>query len=273
VKQTLPKLDRQKLSTLTALVLITFSLVRMVDLPELYLGFSLFNLLVEFSINARFIMLVLAALLTTAGADWLIRDHPLLRDKPKAPMLQHWIIPCLAAFAGGYIVTGLPTSAVTLIGMGLIALILILILATEFIAVDNKDSYYPQARFGLRALAYFLLWSAFFALRSSDLRTLFNFPLLILLVMAVAWRLLLLAFPARNPWRYSLLIAVALAQINLPLQYWPIPPLKASVILIIMAYIFIESMESFLQQQLTRAKILELGLLAALSLLLVVILL
>lgn len=265
-----PLPDRQHLSSLTALLLITLSLVRMVTLPELSLSFSTFGLLIQFRLNTRLLFLFLAAALTTSGADWLVRTHPSFT--PGMPTFQHWVIPMLTAYAGGAFVTSLPQGTIMWIGLAAIVLLLLSVFLTEFIVVSPKDERFGSASTALFALAYLLLALSFFVIRSSGIRILYSFPVVFIITTAVIWRLLQLRRPSRNLVAYSAGIGLLLAETQAGLHYLPVSPLKEALILFILAYAASDLLHRHLENDLGRRKLLEYGLPALAALILVTVL-
>ncbi|MCB0119692.1 MAG: hypothetical protein KDD72_11730, partial [Anaerolineales bacterium] len=75
----MPSTDR--LGVLTAAVLLTFALTRLIESPRLTLTLSLPGFYFAFPITLGTFMTLLAAGLTAAGMDWLTRDHPALGEK------------------------------------------------------------------------------------------------------------------------------------------------------------------------------------------------
>jgi len=83
----LPQPDRDRLSTLTALVILSYALIRIVVLPIFSAELTFAGLIFEFKVDTRLIMLTLAAALTVAGADWAHCCRGRL-DAPFPPILE-----------------------------------------------------------------------------------------------------------------------------------------------------------------------------------------
>lgn len=230
----LPQPDRDRVSTLTALLLLTYTLIRIVVLPTVEAEFSILGLVIRFEFNSGSIMLVLAAALAVAGSDWLIRSHPSVKEGQAKP--EHWIIPGLAALGAGAILIRLPEGPAFWIGLTLTAVMLIAVLMSEFIVLNPDDPRHDNTAIWLTALAYLLLVGALFATRVIGLRAVFAIPLTLLASGAVTWRLLRLA-QIRDTIRYAALISGGTAQIAWGLHYWPLPPLRVALILGLVAYL------------------------------------
>jgi len=235
VTDELPQPQLDHLSSLAALVLLAYGLVRIINLPTLSIEVTLLGLVIPLTINARLIMLSLAAALAVVGADWLVRSHP--RSSFDGPPLRHLIIPGLAALGVGGLLTRLPQGAFLWLGLAAGAGLLLAVFVGEFVVVEPADRRYNAAAFGLRTLAYILLLESFFVLRATEVRAVFAIPLILLAGGAVSWRLLSLDHPALKPWPYPLTVGWIGAQIALGLHYWPIAPLRDALLLVLVVYI------------------------------------
>jgi hypothetical protein len=248
VSRQLPQPDRDRLSVLSALVLLSYTLLRIVELPAARVEFGVLGLLLRFEINTRNAMLSLAAALTAAGADWLIRAHPW--REPGRSTREHWVMPGLAALGVGAILTLLPMGPSWWAGLGLSAALLIAILATEFIVSEPDDPRYDGAALGLTTLAYLFLVGALFAIRATGQRATFGVPLVFLASGAVAWRLLKLELPRHRVAIHATLIGLVLSQISWGLHYWPIPPLRFALILGLAGYLATGTTRAILRDEL-----------------------
>jgi hypothetical protein len=261
----LPQPDRDRLSALTALVILIYALLRIVDLPELSQQVALLGLLLSININTPLILLTLAAALTAAGADWIVRGHPMAIEGTHTA--EHWIVPGLASLGIGAILSQLPTGPTLWISLPLAALLLIAVLIGEFIVFDPEDPRYDFARVGLRTLSYLLLVGALFAIHAFNLRAFYLVPLTFLASLAVSWRLQRLE--AINPKRsllYALTTGMLAAQVAWAFHYWPLSPLKVSLILALWVYLAHGWARSLEQQQAGIGTMIELGLVAGVGL-------
>ncbi|MGD8554344.1 MAG: hypothetical protein PVJ07_09320 [Anaerolineales bacterium] len=260
----LPQPDRDRLSVLAALVLITYTLLRLVTLPTMATEFSILGILFRFVINTRLVMLTLAAGLTSAGAAWLMRSHPKSDFKPS--VLEHMVIPGLAALGLGSILSRAPEGGTLWIGLAVAAVLLIGLLSAEFVALDAEDPRYGMASLGLRFLAYLLLVGSLFALRATGLRAAFAVPIVLVATTVVAWRLLKLSVPHASTWIYAGLIGGIVAQLAWALHYWPTPPIEGALILGLGAYVGVEVVQANLQEGISRSHAIELAVVAGVAL-------
>lgn len=261
----LPFPDRDRISSLTALVLVTYTLIRIVSLPSIETELYVFGLLIRIEFNTNSIMLSLAAALAVAGSDWLLRAHP--KIEVIKPLPEHWVIPGLAAVGAGAILTRIPQGLELWIGLLLTAAVLIAVLFAEFIVLDREDPRFDRAAVALIALAYMLLVGAFFAIETAALRALYSVPLVLLSSAAVSWRLLRLAGMGSSATAYTIGISGLMAQIAWGLHYWPIQPLRVALILGLTVYLGNGIAMAHIASELDRTRLLELGGLALIAML------
>ena len=97
--------DRDRLNVLAAVIMLAFALSRFVQLPVQDWSVQLPCLYLTIQINVYTIVALLVAGLTASGADWLLRDHPALKERNT---FQHWLLPALTAWVVGIPLFQLP---------------------------------------------------------------------------------------------------------------------------------------------------------------------
>jgi hypothetical protein len=255
-----PTPDRDRLSTLTALVFLTYALIRIISLPTLEAEFVIFGVLIRIVLNTRLIILSVAALITAAGADWLVRSHPAF--PPGDTTLPHWIVPGMAALGTGGILTRLPQGLALWIGLPLGALILVGVLYAEFLVIDRQDERFGMASIGLRTLTYMLLAGTIFTLGATGQRAIYGVPVAWISIFAATWRLELLEGRERKA---SLLDAAVMgaigAQILWATHYWPISPVRLALVIGLLVYLGNGLIDTFRDDPHSRGRVIEFALL------------
>ncbi len=262
-----PSPNRDRLSILAALVLLSYGLIRIVVIPPVPVAFSILGLLIEFEINTQLVMLSLAAAVTVSGTDWVIRSHPAIAEG--ASTVDHWIVPALASLAIGAIIIRLPHGPILWLGLGLAAVLLLAVLVGEFIVSDLTDPRSMAAALGLKSVAYLLLVGTFFSVEAVNLRAVFAVPLMMVSTTAVSWRLLRLETLRHQPWIFPLLIGMIVAQLSWAFHYWPLSPIKVSLILGLVAYLGGAYFHEHIQSGMQRERAVELGFVGLISLVLI----
>jgi len=266
----LPRPDRDRLSTMGALVLLAIGLVRVVSLPTLPVQFAALGLLIRIEFNSAFVLILLAGAVSVAGADWLARTHP--RAPRGWARLETILIPGMATLAAGAVLTPIEPGPALWIGLILAASGLMAILVAEFAVIDPADPRREAASLALTVLAQVLLTGVYFALFSLGVRAVFSTPLTFLATAAVSWRLLRLRLPEAQPGLYAVAIGAAIAEVAWGLYYWPWSPVQTALLLGLLAYLAIQAIVAHLRERLTGRRAMEYAIVTAVGLTAVVLL-
>jgi hypothetical protein len=260
----LPRPDRDQLSTLGALVILAIGLVRVVALPTLPIEFAAAGLVLRIELSSAFALIFLAAAVTVAGADWLARTHP--APHQGVARLESVIVPGLATLAAGAILTRVESGPVLWFGLALAAAALMAVLLAEFIVVDRADPRSEVASIGLTVLAQLLLTGVYFAIYALNVRAVFGVPVIFAATAGVSWRLLRLHIPDSEPRLLALGIGVGAAELGWVLHYWPLSPIQPALFLGLLVYLAIQSVIALRRGQLTARRALEYWVVAAIGL-------
>jgi hypothetical protein len=215
--------DPSRVSILTATVLLAFALTRLVSAPPYELTIHLAGLYVSLSFNLNTLIVILAAGITAAGVDWLLRTHPSLE---KGETREHWLLPTLTVLVIGVALYTLPPTTIWWVEFGLGAAILLLVFYAEFVAVDSSDVRYPFATAILTVLAFVIFLILAVALKASNARLFLVAPALFLGGGLVALRTLHLRLNERWEGAWAFGIAVITVQLGAALYYMPLTPVR-----------------------------------------------
>lgn len=233
--------DPNRLNVLTAAIVLAYILSRFIQLPITSLGVQLpgFYLAIPFEVNS--IIVVLVALLTGAGADWLLADHPLRLGEEKvsaSARLRHVLLPALTA-----LVLGIPLAQISVTwqwwaALAAGALVLVLILIGEYIAIDPEDIRQPLATAWLTAVSYALYLVLAVGLRTAEVRLFLAVPTLAGAGGLLTLRTLHLRLHGEWTLIEAGLAALLLGQWAAALHYWPLSPVAFGLALLGPAYAF-----------------------------------
>jgi hypothetical protein len=230
--------SRDRLSVLTAVIVLAFALARFLDLPARTLGTTLFGSPLGLELNGPLLMLVLVAALISAGADTLIRSHPTLAGQVGRRTFVHWILPGATALVAGAALNRAPAGPVWWFGLALTAVALIAVLVAEYIVVDRNDPSWDLAALGLTALAYVVALVLFAVLRSLSARALVSATVSGLVAAGLAWRLLALkGAPAGGSARSAAVVGLVVAEAIWALNYWRVSPSSTGLLAMIPFYL------------------------------------
>ena len=250
----LPNADR--LSILSASILLAYASSRFVDIPAREMGMQLPGFYLAIQINFHTVVALLVAGLTAAGADLLLRVHPALGDKNT---LEHWLLPALTAWTLGIPLYQLPVGPQWLMSFAIGGALLMLVLVAEYIAVDADDDRYPLASAGLTAVSYALLLILAITLRSADQRLYLILPALALASGLVSLRTLHLRLQGRWVYLPTLAITLIVAGIISALHYWPLSPITYGLLILGPAYYLTSLIGALAEGQSLRRAIIEPG--------------
>jgi hypothetical protein len=251
----LPSADR--LSILSAAILLAYAASRFVDIPPSEFGLQLPGFYLAIEINIHTLVTLLVAGLTASGADLLLRDHPKMEGKHT---VEHWLLPALTAWTLGIPLIRLEIGFQWMISFFIGGAILMLVLVAEYISVDPEDERYPMAGAALTAVSYALFLIVAISLASAGLRLYLILPALLLAGVLVSLRTLHLRVVGR--WLYipTLVIAVILAGIISALHYWPLSPITYGLLILGPAYSLTSLIGALAEDQPLKKAIVEPGL-------------
>jgi len=231
VHRHLPDLNR--LSVLTAVILLAYALTRLIALPPFSIQTNLLGIEMAFQVNSGALVSFLVAGLTATGMDWLLRSHPLFHQKTT---FEHWILPALTAWIIGLSIYSLADNRLWWLAFLFGGVFLVLICVAEYIAVDPNDSRYGVAVASLTGLSFVILLVLIVALRTVGMRLIMFLPPVFVAVGLVSMRTLHLRLGGRWEFFWALGTAFIVVQLAAPLHYWRLSPLQFGLLLLGPAY-------------------------------------
>lgn len=241
--------NRDRVGALTALILISYALIRIVTLPTLETELTVFGLVVPVNFDVRVMMLSLSAALAATGAIWVLQSHPLaLIRSPQYPV---GLLPGLAALGMGAALNQLPVGSAWFVGLVFAGSLLVGVLYAEFLVFDERDPRARGAIVGLRTLGVVLVVGVAFAALAGGLRAVFTVPAIFAASMIVCWRALKLEAANRAIWPYSVACGLIASQIAWGLHYWPTRPMQVALVVGLTTYVAIGLLAALLRKSLT----------------------
>ena len=225
--------DADRLSILSAVILLAYAASRFVDLPPREYDLQLPGLYLAVELNIYTIVALMVAGLTATGADLLLRNHPALGEKRT---VEHWLLPALTAWTLGIPLNQLPVGPQWLISFAVGGGLLMLVMVAEYIAVDPEDERYPLASAALTAVSYALFLLLTITLQSAGFRLFLILPSLLVAAGLVSLRTLHLRLNGRWLYLPTIVIVLILAGIISALHYWPLSPITYGLLILGPAY-------------------------------------
>jgi hypothetical protein len=225
--------DADRLSILSAAILLAYAASRFVEIPAREFGLQLPGFYLAVELNIHTVVALLVAGLTATGADLLLRDHPALGEKRT---VEHWLLPALTALTLGIPLNQMPVGLQWLISFAIAGIVIMLVLVSEYIAVDPEDERYPIASAALTAVAYALFLILAIVLQSATFRLFLILPALLLAAGLVSLRTLHLRLKGRWLYLRTLVIMVILTGMISAFHYWPLSPVAYGLLILGPAY-------------------------------------
>jgi hypothetical protein len=225
--------DTNRLSVVTASILLAYALIPFIQLPDRTLGTRIFGILFQMRVNFATIIYIITALMAAAGVSWLLKDHPQLGQQP---VYQHWLIPALTALVIGVPLNSLAVGPQWWSVFGFGGLLLVAVLVSEYITVDPYDSRHGPAAIALTAVSYALFLILTITLVAAGSRLYVLVPTLGGAIFLVTLRNLHLRLFGKWYILWSAGITLAIVQVAAALHYWPLSPLRFGLIILGLVY-------------------------------------
>jgi hypothetical protein len=263
--------DRDRMSVLVGTIVLGIVLMRVIELPDRFVGATVLGSPLGVQISTTTIMLALLTALGATGMESLARSHPAATNGVRISVnaLLHAIQPALAVLLLGLqLAEPLPWLNWWL-ALATTAILIALAFTAEYLSVD------PEQRQGatglaLAALNYLLALACFVAIYSTRSRALLSATEAALVGGLLALRLL---WGSGQPLRRALLhagvIGLALGQCLWALNYWRASPLLAGLLLVLIYYAMVGVVQQHERGSINRRVLAEFGLVALAGLIII----
>jgi hypothetical protein len=245
--------NRDRLSVLTAVIVLAYALARFLELPARTVRTTLFGTALGFELSGSFLLLVLAAALISAGSDTLIRAHPYFASGQVRSTVPHWVLPGATGLVLGAALNRLPDGPYWWLGLGASAVALMVVLVAEYSLVDPSDAARDTATLALIALTYSLTLVLFILLRTLNARAAISASVGGLVAATLAGRLFVLrGAPLSRASLYAGCVGLICVETLWALNYWRITATSAGLLAMVPFYLGVGVAHQHLAGRLTR---------------------
>ena len=227
----LPAIDR--LSIVTAMVLLTYSVTAFVQIPERALELQLPGFLFVVKLGIFTVVSGLVALLAAAGCEWVLAGHPHLGDQRH---WYHWILPALTSMTIGVPLNSLEVGPAWWVIFGMGGILLLGVLIAEYISVDPEDHNYQLACMVLTVVFMSLFLILAIAVRGAELRLYAVLSTLVPASALLSARIIHLRLAGRWHLAWVGAISLILGQAAIGLFYLPVKPIQFGLLLLAVLY-------------------------------------
>lgn len=214
--------SRGRLSALVSLILLAMALslsleVFSVELPRWSFSRMPFGSELTTTFSGSALMAGLFVALAAAGMNALVRSHPQAQGQPFWDFFPYAALPSLLAGAGLLLVYSLSAFLPWPVGLALVGMLLYLVFAGEYAALDPGFPRYNLLRLGLNAVnlvCAFLLYSSIYQNKARSLESA-TAVLAVTLLLALD----MLKGKGLRTWLYAMVVALALGELTWALNY------------------------------------------------------
>lgn len=265
-------INRGRLSVLVALIILSFGLLPLIEAPSAgSVGTSFLGTPLRLDITSGTIVLVLVTILTCAGVDQLVREHPRVRRGEATRTFPFWLIPAVTVIVASQLLVAERVTDVPLWILSLVvtASILWLTILAEYATVDPDGPLAGRARLFLTAMAYILAVLLFGLIWNTRARSSISATLTFLAAGALAFDLLYAAHPRFSRVAiYAVAIALVLAEANWAINYWRSNVFTAAVAQLLAFYALVGLAGQHLIDRINRRVLIEFSVVLVIALLL-----
>jgi hypothetical protein len=262
--------NRGRLSVLVALVILSFALLPLIETPApASVGTSFLGTPLRLDFAGATPVLLLVTVLTCAGVDQLLRDHPRVRRGEVPRTLAYLILPAVTVIVAAQLLVSITDTLLWILGLIATAVILWLTILAEYAVIDPEGPRASRSRLFLTGLNYVLAVLLFGLIWNTRARSSISATLTFLAAGSLAFDQLY-ATGARlsRVFMFSLCIALVLAEGNWAINYWRSNVLIAALAQLLAFYALIGLAGQHLHDRINRRVLIEFGVVMLIALLL-----
>jgi Protein of unknown function (DUF5656) len=259
---------RNRVLTLVALIALTPVALSVVELPTRSASINFLGSALSITLSTGSLLIVLMPVLTCAGVDWVLRDHPDVRAGEIPYLFPFWIAPAFASLMVSWLLTRITTWPMW-IGVLLLGVIAIATLIfAEYVALSPYARGYAVARLALTGVSYAIAFGLFTLIYSAHERSVISATLTAIVAFGLALDLMAPhIIGLGTAATFSLVVGFLVGQSVWALNYWNLSSWSAGVLLLSVLYVMIGLAQQHFQDRLTRSVLIEFSVVAGVAVL------
>lgn len=269
MSERVPRLNRERLSVLIALALLTSVLFRFVQLPQITRQFRILGSPLEVNLTGTWLLVLLVGGLAGMGARYVLTAHPDFPDRLARPLHFSWLLPALVGGMAAYLTELAQTSVVWAVSLAGTMTLIGLTVAAEFATLSPAHPAYARARVTLNILAYALAFAFFLVIYHTRARSLITATSITVVAFLIALGLFSVAETrGMEVVLYAAITGLTVGEATWALNYWRLDDWTASLLLLLLFYFCTGIVQQHLLERLKITVLLEFGFVTALVLIL-----
>lgn len=264
--------DRDRLSVVLAVLILSSVLFRFIELPEYVLRLDVLGSPLAIHVTNSLVLVGLTIGLACTGTSLVLQDHPLLTGDSGRRIYVLSVLPGALAGLSAYLLSLAPTLGLWLGGLTVFGIALGLTISAENATVSSESSSYPAARLVLNMLAYLIAFLLFLLIYRTRTRSLVTATLTLVIAVLLSIDLLSVAdVPLARVLPFAGIVGLVIGQSTWALNYWQMSAWTGGAILLLIFYAFVNVAHQHLLERLGPSVLIEFGVVAAGILLVVLI--
>ncbi len=252
---------------LTALLALAPVLLVVVELPSRNISLNFLGSALSLNLNTDSLLILFLPVLAIAGVDWVLRDHPFVREGQVPFLFPFWMAPALMAFALGLLLTRLTSWPLWIVVLSIGIVLIGVLIVAEYITISPNTNNYAVARLTVTALSYLIAFGLFTQIYGARERSIISATTTTLISIALSLDLLgPHIIGLRRAGMFSLIVGWLVGVCTWAMNYWNIANLSGGVLLLMVFYVSIGLVQQHLQGKLSRSVLVEFGVVTLISL-------
>jgi hypothetical protein len=210
-------------------------------------------------ISEQWLMAVLLGGLAGTGTRTIVQGHPAMASRMQGASFSYWLLPTLLTIL---VTILLPWATISIVSWAAAilaagALVWFTVLA-EYHSIAAEDRWYGLSSVWLNLVSYGVALGFFFAIYQGRARSLVSATAVFLVTGLLSTSQLRgKQGEDHSKWLFAITTALVMAQSMWALNYWRIPPLTASLWLLLIYHLFSGIAQQHILGRLTRRAVLE----------------
>jgi hypothetical protein len=250
--------DRDRLSVLLAVLILSNVLFRFIELPGHVYRLQALGSPLEIHASSTLLLITLMVGLACTGTSLVLRDHALLVEHSGRPVYISWILPGLLAGLSAYLLSLAPTLLIWIGGLVLFGIGIGLTVSAEYATVSPDAPRYPAARLAMNVLAYLMAFVLFVLIYRTRTRSLVTATLTLVTATLLALDLLSVAdVPVGRMLPFAGIVGLIVGESTWALNYWQTGAWVGGLLLLLIFYVTINVAHQHLLERLSLSTLFE----------------
>jgi hypothetical protein len=263
--------DRDRLSVLLAVLILSSVLFRFMELPKHVYRLQALGSPLEIHATGTLLLVTLMVGLACTGTSLVLLDHPLVMEHSGRPVYISWILPGVLAGLSAYLLSLAPTLGLWIVGLIVFGVSIGLTVSAEYATVSPDARSYAATRLALNVLAYLMAFALFVLIYQTRTRSLVTATLTLFTAALLSLDLLSVAdVSVSRILPFAGIVGLIIGESTWALNYWQVSAWVGGLLLLLIFYAVINIAHQHLLERLNSATLVEFAAVTVLVLLVVV---